>query len=47
MFVLPAQMSAPVLNSGSLKPLTGDLVRFFSDCGVMKAAVEVAVEAGK
>jgi hypothetical protein len=30
-----------------LEPLTGSLVRFFADCGVMKAAVDAAMEAGK
>jgi hypothetical protein len=29
------------------KPLTGNLIRFLSGCGVMKTAVEAAVEAGK
>jgi hypothetical protein len=28
------------------EPLTGNLTRFFSDCGVMKAAVEAARQAG-
>jgi hypothetical protein len=29
------------------KPLTGNLVRFISDCGVMKAAIAGAVQAGR
>jgi hypothetical protein len=29
------------------EPLTAGLIRFFSNCGVMKAAVSAAVEAGK
>jgi hypothetical protein len=42
-----AQPDASVLDSGTLKPLTGDLVGFFSDCGVMKAAVKATMQAGK
>jgi hypothetical protein len=38
----PAEL--PVnLGPETLQPLTGDLVRFFSNCGVMKAAVEAGV----
>jgi hypothetical protein len=40
-----AQPGAPVLDSGNLQPLTGDLVRFLSNCGVMKAAVEAESKA--
>jgi hypothetical protein len=40
-----AQPRLPILNSGNLKPLTGDLVDFFSNCGVMKAAVEAGRKA--
>ena len=31
-------------DSEALKPLTGDLIRFFSNCGVMKAAVEAGIK---
>jgi hypothetical protein len=44
-FGLPTQKSAPALDSRNLKPLTGDLVGFFSNCGVMKAAVEAEMKA--
>ena len=44
-FGLPIQMSVPALDSGNLKPLTGNLVRFFSDCGVMKATVDAGMKA--
>jgi hypothetical protein len=40
-----AQPRLPILNSGMLKPLTGDLVGFFSNCGMMKAAVEAGMKA--
>jgi hypothetical protein len=42
-----AQPGSSTFDSGNLEPLTGDFIRFFSDCGVMKAAVEAAVQAGK
>jgi hypothetical protein len=29
------------------EPLTASLVRFFSNCGVMKAAVNAAIQAAK
>jgi hypothetical protein len=29
-----------------MEPLTGSLVRFMADCGVMKAAASAAVHAG-
>jgi hypothetical protein len=38
---------APGLDSETMQPLTGSLVGFLSDCGVMKAAVSAAVQAGK
>jgi hypothetical protein len=31
--------------SGTLEPLTSNLIHFFSDCGVMKAAVDATVQA--
>jgi hypothetical protein len=34
-------------DSENRKPLTTNLVRFLSDCGVMKTAVEAATQAGK
>jgi hypothetical protein len=30
-----------------MEPLTAGLIRFFSDCGVMKAAVNAAVQSAK
>jgi hypothetical protein len=41
----PSTVSA--LDSAPLQPLTGNLIRFFSDCGVMKAAVSAAMQASK
>jgi hypothetical protein len=41
------QPVVPALDSGPRQSLTGNLVRFFSNCGVMKAAVEAAVQVGK
>jgi hypothetical protein len=41
------QTAALPPDSESREPLTANLIRFLSDCGVMKAAVEAAVEAGK
>jgi hypothetical protein len=38
---------APGLASETWEPLTANLVRFFSNCGVMKAAVEGAAQAGR
>ena len=43
-------MSAAIasgFNARSAEPLTADLVRFFSNCGVMKAAVQAVVAAGR
>jgi hypothetical protein len=34
-------------DSQSREPLTANLIRFLSDCGVMKTAVEAAEQAGK
>jgi hypothetical protein len=42
--VLP---SAPGLDSGAREPLTANLVRFFSNCGVMKTVVDAAMQAGR
>jgi hypothetical protein len=38
---------SPDLNPATLEPLTGNLVRFFTDCGVMKAAVDAAMKTAK
>jgi hypothetical protein len=38
---------APGPASESLEPLTGNLIRFFSNCGAMKAAVGAGVQAAK
>jgi hypothetical protein len=35
------------LEQQTMQSLSGGLIRFFSDCGVMKAAVDGAVQAGK
>jgi hypothetical protein len=43
---LPRQPGAPGLAAETWEPLSANLVRFFSNCGVMKAAVAVAVQAG-
>jgi hypothetical protein len=37
----------PSLDSKTGEPLTANLIRLFSNCGVMKAAVEAAVQAGR
>jgi len=37
----------PVLKPENLAPLTGNLVHFLSNCGVMKAPVRAAMQAGK
>jgi hypothetical protein len=42
-----AQPRVPALKAETLEPLTGSMVHFFSDCGVMKAAVDAAMQAGK
>ena len=38
-------LDTPNLASGPLEPLTGNLIRFFSNCGVMKAAVDAEIKA--
>ncbi len=40
-------LARPGLATETLEPLTGNLVRFFSTCGVMKAAVNAAAQAAK
>ena len=37
--------TAPALDSETWEPLTASLIRFFSNCGVMKAAVDAEVKA--
>jgi hypothetical protein len=39
------QPGIPTLESGPRQSLTGNLVRFFSNCGVMKVAVDAALKA--
>ena len=34
-------------EAGKAEPLSGDVVRFMAHCGVMKAAVDAAVQAGR
>jgi hypothetical protein len=34
-------------SQAAMQPLTASLIRFFSNCGVMKSAVEAAVQVGK
>ena len=36
--------SVPIFDSGTRQSLTGNLVRFFSNCGVMKAVVEAGIK---
>jgi hypothetical protein len=43
----PNLPGAPGLDSETWEPLTANLVRFFSNSGVMKAAVDGAVQAGR
>jgi hypothetical protein len=43
----PSGTSAPYQASEAMKPLTSGLIHFFSDCGVMKAAVSAAVRSAK
>jgi hypothetical protein len=45
--IAAANPSAPRLVSEAGEPLTASLVRFFSNCGVMKAAVNAAIQAAK
>jgi hypothetical protein len=42
---LNTQTGAPGLASETREPLTSNLIRFFSNCGVMKAAVEAGIKA--
>jgi hypothetical protein len=39
------QPGVPALKPATLEPLTGSLVHFFANCGVMKAAVDAGVKA--
>jgi hypothetical protein len=41
------QPSVPTIDSSPRQSLTGNLLRFFSDCGVMKVAVEAEIKAAK
>jgi hypothetical protein len=41
------QTPIPALDSGLRQSLTGNLVRIFSNCGVMKAAVSAAMQAAR
>jgi hypothetical protein len=41
------QTSVPAFDFGPRQSLTGNLIRFFSNCGVMKAAVNAAMQAGR
>jgi hypothetical protein len=43
----PALSLSKGLASETWEPLTANLIRFFSNCGVMKAAVSAAVKAGR
>jgi len=43
----PARPGASEPVAGPREPLTASLVRFFSDCGVMRSAVDAAVQAGR
>ena len=38
------QTSVPAFDSSPRQSLTGNLVRFFSNCGVMKAVVEAGIK---
>jgi hypothetical protein len=44
---LPALPGVPALKTEELEPLTGNMVKFLSSCGVMKAAVDAVMQAGK
>jgi hypothetical protein len=39
------QQRTPAFDSANWQPLTGNLIRFISNCGLMKAAVDAAVRA--
>ena len=41
------QHSVPTLDSSPRQSLTGNIIRFFSNCGVMKAAVNAAMQAAR
>ncbi len=41
------QPQAPTIHAETGEPLTASIIRFFSNCGVMKAAVDAAVIAAK
>jgi hypothetical protein len=43
----PVQPDAPGLASETREPLTASLIHFFSNCGVMKAAVAASMQAAK
>jgi hypothetical protein len=43
----PEPAGAPGLASETWEPLTANLIRFFSNCGVMKAAVDAAMQTAK
>jgi hypothetical protein len=43
----PATLSAPVLASEAMEPLTANLIRFFSNCGAMKAGVEAGIRGAR
>jgi hypothetical protein len=45
--VSDAGMGGHAFDSVPPQSLTAGLVRFFSNCGVMKAAVDATVQAGK
>jgi hypothetical protein len=45
--VLPGAPGARGVASETWEPLTANLIRFISSCGVMKAAVDGAVQAGR
>jgi hypothetical protein len=42
-----AQAAQPGAQSQTLEPLTGSLIHFFADCGVMKVAVHAAMQTGR
>jgi hypothetical protein len=42
---LPTQLGAPGLASETWEPLTAKFIHFFSDCGVMKAALDAGMRA--
>jgi hypothetical protein len=42
-----AQPGVPVVRTEKLEPLTGSMIKFLSSCGVMKVAVDAAMQAGK